>query len=262
LNHKWEPFVGGKGQSITLGAANYEWPFELVIPGPTTESVEGIGDAHVIYSLKATVARGRLAYDLHAYKPVRIIRTLDPSALEFAHAMTVENVWPNKIEYSLVIPQKAIIFGTAIDIEMKFTSLLKGLKIGLIRCQLIEVQEFMVSQGLCGELRHKQSREIGNWEFELNEEDHYQDMMTESGQDGFVLKELLPLPKTLKKCLQDVETLGIKIRHKVKFNIALHNPDGHTSEVGWPRHSCSQSLTKSSFVQPSLSRSLSLPTGH
>jgi hypothetical protein len=39
------------------------------------------------------------------------------------------------------------------------------------------------------------------------------------------------LPKTLSKCLQDVDVHGIKIRHKVKFNIALHNPDGHISEV-------------------------------
>jgi hypothetical protein len=35
----------------------------------------------------------------------------------------------------------------------------------------------------------------------------------------------------LSKCLQDVDVHGIKIRHKVKFNIALHNPDGHISEV-------------------------------
>jgi hypothetical protein len=39
------------------------------------------------------------------------------------------------------------------------------------------------------------------------------------------------LPKRLSKCLQDVDVHGIKIRHKVKFNIALHNPDGHVSEL-------------------------------
>jgi hypothetical protein len=50
-----------------------------------------------------------------------------------------------------------------------------------------------------------------------------------------VLKELLSLPKSLRKCLQGVETAGIKIRHKVKINIALHNPDGHISEVGWSK---------------------------
>jgi hypothetical protein len=216
---------------MTLPAGNYEWPFELVIPGSFAESVEGLPDSHIVYKLKATVARGKLAYDLHAWKPVRIVRTLDPSALELAHAMTVENIWPNKIEYQLVIPQKAIVFGTAIDVEMRFTSLLKGLRIGTIKCQLIESQEFTIppTPGHSERL-WKATRDIESWIFELSDE-HYQEMLDENGQDGYTLKEVMPLPKKLQKCVQDVDTHGIKIRHKVKFNIALHNPDGHISEV-------------------------------
>lgn len=194
--------------------------------------MEGLADSHIVYKLKATVARGKLAYDLHAWKPVRIIRTLDPSALELAHAMTVENVWPNKIEYQLVIPQKAIVFGTAIGIEMRFTSLLKGLKIGQIKCSLVEQQEFT----LPGSTQHtersfRHNREVDSWIFELNDTENYHELLDENGQDGYTLKENMPLPKKLSKCLQDVDVHGIKIRHKVKFNIALHNPDGHTSEV-------------------------------
>lgn len=226
---------GGPGSSskgLLLPAGNYEWPFELVIPGSMSESVEGLNDSHIIYKLKATVARGKLAYDLHAWKPVRIVRTLDPSALELAHAMTVENVWPNKIEYQLVIPQKAIVFGTAITVEMRFTSLLKGLKIGKIKCHLIEVQEFMIPGTSTTSDRYwKHSRDVDAWTFELDEEQHYQDMLDDSGQDGYKITELMPLPKTLSRCMQDVDVHGIKIRHKVKFNIALHNPDGHISEV-------------------------------
>jgi hypothetical protein len=196
------------------------------------ESVEGLQESHIMYKLKATVARGKLAYDLHAHKPVRIVRTLDPSALELAHAMTVENVWPNKIEYQLVIPQKAIIFGTAIDVEMRFTSLLKGLRIGNIKCQLIEAQEFTIAGSTANSERFwKHQRDIDTWTFKLNDEDHYHDMLDDSGQDGYTLHEKMPLPKKLSKCLQDVDVHGIKIRHKVKFNIALHNPDGHVSEV-------------------------------
>jgi arrestin-related trafficking adapter 4/5/7 len=193
--------------------------------------VEGLDDVHVMYKLKATVARGRLAYDLHAYKPVRIIRTLDPAALELAHAMTVENVWPNKVEYSLQIPQKAVIFGTNIQIEMRFTPLLKGLKIGKIRCTLVETHEWTIFSLHVNERHWKKSRDIANWTFEMNEEQHYQDMINEDGQDGWKLNETLPVPKSLKACMQDVETPGIKIRHKVKFVVALHNPDGHISEV-------------------------------
>ncbi|QSZ36274.1 hypothetical protein DSL72_007400 [Monilinia vaccinii-corymbosi] len=237
FSHRWAPFVGGGGpgsssKGILLPAGNYEWPFELVIPGSMSESVEGLSDSHIIYKLKATVARGKLAYDLHAWKPVRIVRTLDPSALELAHAMTVENIWPNKIEYQLVIPQKAIVFGTAITIEMRFTSLLKGLKIGQIKCHLIEVQEFMLpGTSTISDRYWKHSRDVEAWTFELNEEEHYQDMLDGSEQSGFKMTEHMPLPKRLSRCVQDVDVHGIKIRHKVKFNIALHNPDGHISEL-------------------------------
>lgn len=242
FSHRWPPFVGHSGpgsssRGLTLPAGNYDWPFELVIPGTMAESVEGLHDTHIVYKLKATVARGKLAYDLHAWKPVRIVRTLDPSALELAHAMTVENIWPNKIEYQLIIPQKAIMFGTAINIQMRFTSLLKGLKIGKIKCQLIETQEFTIAGATSMTDRYwKYSRDVESWTFELDEEQHYQDLINEDGQDGYTMSEHMPLPKRLSRCIQDVDVHGIKIRHKVKFNIALHNPDGHISEVGqFPR---------------------------
>lgn len=196
------------------------------------ESVEGLDVAFITYRLRANIAMGKYHKDHQKQKLVRIVRTLDSDALELAHAMTVENIWPNKIEYSLIIPQKAIVFGTAINVEMQFTVLLKGLKIGQIRCSLVEIQEFTVPRSAAGpERMNKVTRDVESWAFELNEEEHYQDMLHETSQGGYILKETMPLPKRLKKCVQDVDVHGLKIRHKVKFNIALHNPDGHVSEV-------------------------------
>lgn len=224
--------LGPGSKAITLEAGNYEWPFQFTVSGTMFESVEGMPDFNMKYKLKATVARGKLAYDLHAYKAVRIVRTLDPAALELSHAMTVENIWPNKIEYQLIIPTKAIVFGTHIDVDMRFTSLLKGLEIGSIKCVLIEMHDLTLqSHSAVFERSYKHTRTIDSWEFHMTKDANYTEMM-ESGQDGWSLKEKLPLPKTLAKCLQNVEIPGINIRHKVKFNIALLNPDGHTSEVG------------------------------
>ncbi len=45
--------------------------------------------------------------------------------------------------------------------------------------------------------------------------------------------------------MQDAETRGIKIRHKLKFNILLHNPDEHTSELR-------ATLPVSLYISPSL----------
>lgn len=217
---------------MTLDKGNYEWPFELMLPGDFCESVEGMPEASITYHLKATVARGKLAYDLHAKKRLRVIRTLESSALEFLHAMSVENIWPNKVEYSVVIPQKAVVFGTAIPLETRFTPLLKGLEIGDINCRLMEVHEILMTTPTGHSIReHKREREVKHWTLHINKEDHWNDMIEDSGQEGWVLNTQLDLPRKLGKCMQDTNVHGIKIRHKLKLVVALHNPDGHVSEV-------------------------------
>ncbi|PHH62641.1 hypothetical protein CDD80_1336 [Ophiocordyceps camponoti-rufipedis] len=217
---------------MTLPAGNYEYPFEFTLPGDTAESVEGIPEASITYRLKATVGRGKLAYDLHAYKHLRVIRTLEPGALELLHAMSVENIWPNKVDYSIVIPHKAVVFGGTINMEMRFTPLLKGLELGEITAKFIELRDCWI-QGSTGlSLReHHTEREVSHWKLHVNHEDHWHDMIDDTGQEGWTLKKPLKLPKRLRQCIQDLNHHGIKVRHKIKLTVALKNPDGHISEL-------------------------------
>ncbi|KAI1504707.1 arrestin [Biscogniauxia marginata] len=231
MRHTWPPFVGETTHHNTLVPGNYEWPFELLLPGDTAESVEGLYQTGITYVLKATVSRGKLSKNLHAHKRLRIIRTLEPAALEFNHAMSVENIWPNKIEYSVVIPQKAVVFGSNVPLEMRFTPLLKGLEMGTISVKLIEIQEFTVSGYAIATRLHKHDREVTMWSFEVDREHHWQDNIEETGQEGWVINRELPLPKKLNKCIQDCTAHGIKIRHKLKLTVGLKNPDGHISEL-------------------------------
>lgn len=239
LSHRWQPLAGnGSADSssstkgVTLAAGNYEWPFELMLPGDTCESVEGLHEANITYKLKATVARGKLAYDLHAYKRLRIIRTLESSALEFLHAMSVENIWPNKVEYSIVIPQKAVVFGSSIPLETRFTPLLKGLELGDITVKLVEVHDIILQNQTGQSIReHKKEREVTHWRLPIRREEHWHDMIQDTGQEGWLMNTTLDLPRKLGKCLQDVNVQGIKIRHKLKLIVALKNPDGHVSEL-------------------------------
>jgi hypothetical protein len=184
-------------ECTTLSAGNYEWPFELVVPGSMVESIEGLDDAHVKYKLTATVTRGRLFHDLHAYKPICIIRTLAPSAL--AHAASMKHIWPNKVEYSLVVSQWAAVFGTSIQIEMTFTPLLKGLKVKTVKFDLMESHDWNLNFPTYRYQHWKKSRDIASWKFE---EEHYQDTTNHLGRDGWVLKETVWLPR---HCIQDVE---------------------------------------------------------
>ena len=49
--------------------------------------------------------------------------------------------------------------------------------------------------------------------------------------EGYIFTRYIEIPKHLKECLQNVETMGFRIRHALEFNIQLRNPDGHVSEV-------------------------------
>ncbi|KAL7622341.1 hypothetical protein AAE478_007845 [Parahypoxylon ruwenzoriense] len=231
LKRTWPPFVGESTHHNILAPGNYEWPFEMLLPGNTAESVEGLYQTGITYVLKATVSRGKLAKNFHAYKRFRIIRTLEPAALEFNHAMSVENIWPNKIEYSVVVPQKAVVFGSHIPLEMRFTPLLKGLEMGNISVKLIEIQEFNVQSYQAPTKSYKHDRDVTSWNFEVSREHHWQDNIEETGQEGWIVNRELPLPKRLSRCIQDCSVHGIKIRHKLKLTVALKNPDGHISEL-------------------------------
>ena len=83
MRHTWD----FKKSTETLPAGNYEWPFDKIIPGNSPESLEGLTETWIVYRMKATLERSMLQQNSTARKQIRIIRTLDPAALELAHAM-------------------------------------------------------------------------------------------------------------------------------------------------------------------------------
>jgi len=222
----------GKGRTENLPSDNYTWPFELILDGTLPESVEGMKDAYVVYRFKAEIGRKR-AKDVVVRKPLRIVRTLGPSALELSHAMSIENIWPNKVEYSISTPSKAVVFGSFLQLDFRLVPLLKGLKIGNITTQLKEEQEFVLDPewgitALNGG-RIKDERLVV---YDIHIPDPESDLqILEEAAEGFQFSRYLELPKTLSKCMQDCSVKGIKIRHKVTFNVQLLNPDGHVSEL-------------------------------
>ena len=140
----------------------------------------------------------------------------------------VENTWPGKIDYSLSTPTKGAIFGTAVRVDFRLIPLLKGLKIGNIAVELLELQEMTIAPPKQPKRSSKRSRVVTKETWNLPD-----DMETEEvdGQEGYFLRRVIMLPKSLRQCLQTVETMGIKIKHNLNFNIQLVNPDSHVSEV-------------------------------
>jgi arrestin-related trafficking adapter 4/5/7 len=127
-------------------------------------------------------------------------------------------------------PHKAIVLGTSVQVNFRLVSLLKGLRIGLVATEVIETREFTIeAEGSSSRKSRKDTKSIVRDTYRVDEGGDPEIIDEEA--EGYRFSRYLELPKTLKTCLQDVDIYGIKIRHKLKFNIALHNPDGHISEL-------------------------------
>ena len=136
------------------------------------ESIEGLCNSCISYKLKATVTRGGLGSAFCAYKPVRVVQAMSLAALNRTGPIRQEGIWPDKIEYQFCIPQRAIVFGTALTIHMCFTTLLKGLRIGTITCVLVKSQEFNMPGSPPGR-SFKRTRTVEQWIFEMTRQDEY-----------------------------------------------------------------------------------------
>lgn len=233
----------------TLVKGNYEFPFSAILPGSITESVEGLPNASVVYKLEATIERMKFYTDLICRKHLRVVRTLSPDALELSETVAVDNTWPNKVDYSISIPAKAIAIGSATLIHILVVPLLKGLKLGPIKISLVEHSQYCGSFGAVSsqertvnKMRLKDPLDHMNedHDFPAGENDDF------AFQDRWEVNTTFQVPPSLSKCTQDCTLLNsIKVRHKLKFVIALVNPDGHVSEL---RASLPVQLFMSPFV--------------
>ena len=134
------------------------------------------------------------------------------------------------MDYCISTPAKAVIFGTNIQVDFKLIPLLKGLSIGRIEVELMEIHD-MTTELLTSLNRSFHSERVVSKDVWTIPEETEAEEIEGTGQEGFVFSRYIAIPKSLKECLQTVEVVGIKIKHKLKFNLQLHNPDGHVSEV-------------------------------
>ncbi|KAI4222276.1 MAG: hypothetical protein L6R36_006275 [Xanthoria steineri] len=242
LRKYWSFEPPGLSRGGTLAADNYEWHFDYVLPGSTPESVEGLDDSWIVYRMKATIDRGILAQNIITRKHIRVVRTLDTAALELFHEMRVDNTWHDKIDYTLSTPTKGVIFGTTVDVNFRIASLLKGLKIGEVNTSLVETQDIWIDPKYPERKKGTFSRPVAEDKF-----DFPQDQETElvDGHDAWVFSRRLTLPKSLRQCLQTVDTMGIQTKHTLNFHVNLINPDEHVSKL-------TASLPVQIYISPAL----------
>lgn len=146
---------------------------------------------------------------------------------------TNEDVWADKLCYKITIPQTNFIFGTQAMADFQLIPLKKGVTIGKIK---MELHEHVVLNAIQGDrnLPHSWDAIVAKEEYDMPND--AEQRMTDEDDDNpfdesFKFKLALPFPKSLKKCRQNVETDFIRIDHKIKLYVNLHNPEGHTSQV-------------------------------
>ncbi|KAG9033480.1 hypothetical protein FRB95_014759 [Tulasnella sp. JGI-2019a] len=116
---------GTKSHRHTLKAGQHIFPFQLNIDDTFPPSV-GTTNSSVTYKLRATVVRSSFTSNWITQKNVNILRGFSPEALEYSQTVEIENTWPGKVMYSIMLPHKAFAAGDSIPALLKFTPIAKG----------------------------------------------------------------------------------------------------------------------------------------
>jgi arrestin-related trafficking adapter 4/5/7 len=76
-----------------------------------------------------------------------IVRSFVPTALEYQQSLDIENTWPGKVMYSIIVPHKAWAAGDTIMALTKFSPLSKGAKVISITSSITETVKLYLRAG-------------------------------------------------------------------------------------------------------------------
>ena len=130
-NHEWSFLEGEKKHSHTLKAGRHLFPFQLNLGGslPSTLYTSVHGGAAIAYKLRAVATRPGLTLNLQTQRTITLLRSFSPEALEYQQSLEIENTWPDKIMYFIMIPHKAWAAGDDLTAVVKFSPLAKGVRV-------------------------------------------------------------------------------------------------------------------------------------
>jgi len=209
------------GISFILQGGNYDLPFKCVIPGDIPETVEGLVAGSILYKFEASIDRGSFKSPINKFKYFRIFRTLSSDNLQLSETMQIGKTWPGKVQYEVSIPARAVPIGGKSPLNILLVPLIKGMKLGPIKAQIIQYYAF---KGITGDVYDDQQQILDLTMSQM--ENHILD-------DKLSIESFIDIPGNLKKVTQDCDLKQdlIKVRHKLKIQINLILPNGHISEL-------------------------------
>lgn len=250
-DHDWSFLKGDKKHSHTLKAGHHTFPFQLRVDGSLPSSISTHDDsAGVTYRLRAQATRPGFSSNLHVNVPVHIIRSFGSDALEYQQTLEIENTWPEKIMYSIMLPHKAWASGDTVTALAKISPLNKGISVLSIGMTLYESTSVYARSGSqdhtrplvavkhsiingkavspdCDSSAASSSSSNSNRSRYSNQADGGQDDPVRENND-VVTSVTIPIPSYA------VPSHGLEpilVTHRIRWIIRMSNPDGHTSEL-------------------------------
>lgn len=209
------------GSSFILPPGNYELPFQISLPQDTPETVEGLQSGSVLYTMECSIERqGFNKANFTKYEYLRIFRTLKPDDMAIQEEVYVGKNWPNKLQYEISIPSRAIPIGGATPINVKIYPFQKGYKLRRITASLIQHYEFKDSAGEVYDDENVIQKQM------LTKFDDIPGC--DSSRDNLLIDEVkinsvIQFPDDLKRATQDCDVADdlIKVRHKLQVVLNL-----------------------------------------
>ena len=148
-SHDWSFLEGDKRHSRTLKAGRHCFNFQLDVGASLPSSIcsTACGGASVTYKLRATATRPGLSHNISHITPVYILRTFTPESLEYQQTLEIENTWPEKLMYAIMLPHKAWAGGDTLSAVLKFSPLAKGVTVDRIVTRLCETTKVFARSG-------------------------------------------------------------------------------------------------------------------
>ncbi|KAH3665418.1 hypothetical protein OGAPHI_003602 [Ogataea philodendri] len=233
-----------KNEPVVLQQGNYEFPFQTILDGSIPESIEGLPGCTLTYKIQSTIERGRFSNPIVTRRHIHVVRTFTTDAPELVETVAVENTWPNKVDYSISVPARAIAIGSTCPIDMTLVPLAKGLRLGSIKISLNENFSFSTTYANHLDERTVLTKTVPKLTTDQNGKDIWTESeMDENGvffrneeislaQDKWEIRTSVNLPASLSKMTQDCSISHyVRVIHKLRFVVGLINTDGHVSEL-------------------------------
>ncbi|CAG8720890.1 26767_t:CDS:2 [Gigaspora margarita] len=206
----------GKSKVVWQGApGNYNWGFELVLPGSLPETIAGCDHGSIEYKLKAIAERHSFALNLNTRQKITLQRCSFLNS-EDALDTVVANTWTDRVVYDFSVDSKTLTLGDDISLSLDIKPLNQSLRVREYSCTFNECISYSVGT-------HKRS--ISKTLNSVRGDNlHWNDYLwTDS------LKIKIPKSKTI--CHYDTDNSIIQITHELRLSIIFAVEDNRLVEL-------------------------------